>query len=268
VIADDDVRWTRPGLVRVAALLDAAELVRPQNVFSPLPWHARWDTGRSLINRALGGDYPGTYAVRRSTFTAMGGYAGDVLFENLELARTVRAAGGRELVAKSLLIQRRPPTTRHFLRQRTRQAYDDLAQPPRLVVEAAVLPTVAIALLTARRSPRAARRAVFVLGALLAGPVALAEIGRRVAGGRAAFPPSSSAWAPLWLAERAICIWIALGHRLRGGVPYAGGRLRVAAHSVRSLRRAAHRDGEQNPASPADPGTSEAQVSSARVRSG
>ena len=90
VIADDDVRYDLAGLAAVTDLLADADLVRPQNYFEPLPWHARWDSARSLLNRALGSDYPGTYAVRRSTFVAMGGYDGDVLFENLELSRTVR----------------------------------------------------------------------------------------------------------------------------------------------------------------------------------
>jgi hypothetical protein len=95
VIADDDVRYEDAALRRMSRLLDDADLVRPQNYFDPRPWHARWDTARSLVNRALGADYPGTLGVRRSRFLEMGGYDGDVLFENLELIRTVRAAGGR-----------------------------------------------------------------------------------------------------------------------------------------------------------------------------
>ena len=63
---DDDVRFDRPGLERVVDLLATHHLVRPQNYFSPLPWHALWDTARTLINRAPGPDYPGTLAVRRS----------------------------------------------------------------------------------------------------------------------------------------------------------------------------------------------------------
>ena len=96
VIADDDVRYDEAGLRAVHRLLDTADLVRPQNYFDPLPWHAWWDTGRTLLNRAFGADWPGTLAVRRSTFRAMGGYDADVLFENLELVRTVRAYGGTE----------------------------------------------------------------------------------------------------------------------------------------------------------------------------
>jgi hypothetical protein len=85
VIADDDVRYDRDGLCSLLGLLGDAELVRPQNYFDPLPWHARWDTSRTLLNRSFGADYPGTFGIRRATFAAMGGYDGDTLFENLEL---------------------------------------------------------------------------------------------------------------------------------------------------------------------------------------
>lgn len=49
VMADDDVRYDEPGLLRVATLLRDADLVRPQNYFDPLPWHARWDTDRKSV---------------------------------------------------------------------------------------------------------------------------------------------------------------------------------------------------------------------------
>ncbi|SEQ13155.1 glycosyltransferase [Microlunatus flavus] len=239
VIADDDVRWDRPGLARLDRLLAQAPLVRPQNVFVPAPWHAREDTGRSLLNRALGADYPGTYGLRRDALLDAGGYDGDVLFENLELARTLRAAGGRELCVPDLFVVRVPPTARQFLGQRVRQAYDDLAQPPRLVCEMALLPAALTLLDRAARSDRtttrrAARRALTVLAL---SPVLLAEVGRRRHGGATVYPATAPLWAPFWLAERAVCVWLALGHRLRGGVPYRGQRLRVAAHGVRTLRR-------------------------------
>ena len=229
VIADDDVRWDRPGLVRLTGLLDRAELVRPQSYFDPLPWHARWDTGRTLLNRALGADYPGTFGVRRSFFQAMGGYDGDVLFENLEMIRTVRASGGRELRPLDLYVRRLPPETARFWNQRVRQAYDDLAQPHRLALFLAVLPGLG----AAARRPR-------VVLAAAAGVAGLAEVGRRRAGGRRVFPASASLLAPVWLLERGVCAWLAAGARVtRGGVVYAGRRVRVAAHSERELRRRA-----------------------------
>ena len=48
-------------------------------------------------------------------------------------------------------------------------------------------------------------------------------------------------WAPAWMFERAVCIWLAIGYRVTGGVPYGGQRLSRAAHSVRWLRRHADR---------------------------
>ena len=127
VIADDDVRYTRPALERAVALLAEADVVRPQNYFpAPLPWHARWDTARTLINRAFGSDYPGTLVLRRSTLQLAGGYSGNVLFENLELLRTVRAAGGRENRADDLFVPRVPCSVPHFWRQRVRQASKDI----------------------------------------------------------------------------------------------------------------------------------------------
>jgi hypothetical protein len=230
VVADDDVRYDAAALRRVVGLLDSAQLVRPQNYFAPQPWHARWDTARTLLNRTVGGDYPGTLAVRRSALAgAGGGYDGDVLFENLELIRTVEALGGRVATPLDCFVRRLPPTAGHFKGQRVRQAYDDLAQPGRLAVMLSLLPLTAT--LTARRQTRA-------LAALTAGSVALAEVGRRRAGGRAVFPAAASWFAPLWLAERAVCSWLAVGWRvMRGGCPYAGSVLRRAASSPAELRR-------------------------------
>ena len=225
VIADDDVVYTAEELERLDRLLDDADVVRPQNWFGDLPWHARWDTGRILLNRMTGGDWPGTLGVRRSLLLAAGGYAGDVLFENLELVRTIEAAGGRSTVDLGLLVRRQAPPTPQFVDQRVRQAYDELARPARLVAFLAVAPLVAV---TGRRGALA----------VVAGTVALAEAGRRRAGGRRVFPRTSAVWAPLWVAERAVTSWLALGSWVvRGGVRYRDGILRRAATPRAELRQ-------------------------------
>lgn len=229
VIADDDVRYDAESLQRTVDLLDQADLVGPQNVFVPMPWHAAWDSARSLLNRALAADYPGTFAIRRRTFERMGGYDGDVLFENLELMRTVRAHGGRVLRPHDIYVARLPTTAACFGSQRVRQAFDDVAQPWRLATFLSVLPLIA--------SGRAGRRAV---GTALLGSVLLAEAGRRRAGGAAWFPRRTSLLAPAWIMERAICSWLAVGQwAMFGGVRYAGRRIGVAAHSNGRLRREA-----------------------------
>lgn len=225
VLADDDVRYTLPALRRVVGLLGEAELVRPQNYFLAWPWHARWDTARTLLNRAFGSDYPGTLGVRKSVLEATGGYDGDVLFENLELIRTVEAAGGRQVRADDLYVGRVPPAAGHFRGQRVRQAYDSLAQPGRLAAELSLLPVFGWA----------ARRPVRLVPLLLAS-VVLADLGRRRLHGAAVFPAHTPWWAPCWLLERAVCSWLALGQRLAGGVHYAGYRMPRAGTPRRVLR--------------------------------
>ena len=228
VIADDDVRYDGASLSRLLSLLDEADVVIPQNYFTALPWHARWDTARTLLNRAFSYDFPGTLAVRRSLLEATDGYDGDVLFENLELIRTVEAAGGRARSAPDLFVCRLPPTAAHFRGQRVRQAYDSLAQPPRLLAELALLPVTAALM----------RRTRMGLPLMAAACVAVAEVGRRRNRGGHVFPPSTSLFAPLWVGERAVCIWLALGARVFfGGARYSGRRLRSAATSPRVLRR-------------------------------
>jgi hypothetical protein len=226
VVADDDVRYGEDALRRMLRLLATCDIVMPQNHFEPLPWHAVWDTARSLIARAVSHDMPGTLGLRRDAFLGMGGYDGDVLFENLELIRTAEAAGGRVLAPLDLYVRRLPPTASHFWSQRVRQAYDEFARPGRMAAALAVAPAVAL-------SPRPARAA----GAVALLSVVAAEVGRRRAGGRRMFPARTALAAPAWVAERATCAWLAVGVRLlRGGVPYGDVVMRRAATPARRLR--------------------------------
>jgi hypothetical protein len=236
VIADDDVRYDERSLIRVVLMLGLADCVRPQNYFDELPWHARLDTARTLLNRSFGADFPGTLAIRRSSLLAAGGYDGDVIFENLELMRTIRATGGTVLSPLDLYVARRPPSAEHFIAQRVRQAYDDFAIPARMATWLAVPPALAAA--AARRSWRGP-----VLSA--AGAVALAELGRRRAGGRRFFPATSSLLAPLWILERTTSSWLAVRERLlRGGVGYGD---RVISRSASSMRRLRAQFAGRNP---------------------
>ena len=229
VIADDDVRYTLETLARVVTLLEGYHVVRPQNYFDPLPWHARYDTARTLLNRLSGGDWPGTLGVRRSALRATDGYDGGAMFENLELVRTVRAVGGSEVVPLDLFVARRPPSVRHFFLQRVRQAYDELARPLRFGLFLAMLPLAVII---------ATRRRWVALGVAVGASVVVAEVGRRWGGGTAVFPATASLLAPVWLAERAVCAWLGLGARLfLGGIPYGDFVLKLAATPSKELRR-------------------------------
>jgi hypothetical protein len=235
VIADDDVRYEPVALARALALLAEADLVRPQNYFAELPWHARWDTARSLLNRVFTGDpefpvgdFPGTLAVRRSSFLRSGAYDGRALFENLELMRTIAAAGGTVITPLDLYVARRAPSTAHFLSQRVRQAYDDFAIPARIGTFLAIGPCT-IDLVRRGRSRHLVAAALALAG--------LAELGRRRANGAERFPLSAALLAPAWVGERSVCAWLALGSKLRGGVRYGDRRLPHPAGSMRRLRR-------------------------------
>ncbi|MFP5376696.1 MAG: glycosyltransferase family 2 protein, partial [Acidimicrobiia bacterium] len=139
------------------------------------------------------------------------------------------AAGGTAAAPLDLYVHRLPPDAAHFWSQRVRQAYDDFALPPRMAAELSVLP-VTIGLLARRRF------APVAIGAALL--CAMAEVGRRRAGGTRHFPPSCSLLAPVWVAERGVCAWLAVWSRVaRGGVPYAGTILSKAATPRRELRR-------------------------------
>lgn len=228
IVADDDVRYDEESLAQMARSLDVADLVRPQNYFVDHPWHALWDSGRTLLNRALGADYPGTLGLRRTIFLAAGGYDGNVLFENLELIRTIEEAGGVSASRLDLYVARLPPDAVHFWQQRTRQAYDDLAQPLRLAIFLSLGPAIVIALLSGRKR---------VVAGGLAATIMLAERGRRRAGGADWWPVTAALLSPLWVCERAVCSWLAVGNRLfRGGVRYRNRRLKVAANSRRAIR--------------------------------
>ena len=229
VIADDDVRYEPAALDELTTALGTADIVLPQNYFHPLPWHARIDTARSLINRMTGGDWPGTVALRRS-FLRNREYDGNVLFENLELVRTIEVRGGRTLWLPTLFVRRRPPTTQHFLSQRVRQAYDEFARPARLALALSVVPLLTGLLLT--------RRTLLAAAVFIVLPIVVAELGRRRGDGIRVFPLSASLCAPLWVFERGICSWLAVAARVGiGGMPYSGRILKTAANSIRGLAR-------------------------------
>jgi hypothetical protein len=144
------------------------------------------------------------------------------------LIRTIEEAGGVSISPLDLYVARVPPDAGHFWGQRTRQAYDDLAQPLRLALFLSLAPAVIAALLSRRKR---------VVAEGLAVTIALAEWGRRRAGGADRWPAGAALMAPLWVCERAVCSWLALGNRVfRGGVRYREERIKVAANSRRTIR--------------------------------
>ena len=218
ILADDDIRFTAAEIERVCELLEEFEVVRPQNFLSPLPWWARMEAARMLINRATLriGDYPGTCAFRRSAMLRVGHYDGDVLFDNEEIIRHFARAGATVSYAINLFVRKRPPTLRKWKEQRPRQAYEDFGLRAKTALflslpVAAILIGVALGL----------KALAFYLGALAVASLALALAGRLRGTAARYFHWSVCIFAPLWVLERtASTYWAVYWHLTRGGYPF------------------------------------------------
>lgn len=246
VLADDDIRYDGAGIEHVCELLDKFEVVRPQNFLSPLPWWARMEAARMLINRATlrTGDYPGTCAFRRGAMLRVGPYDGDVLFDNEEIIRHFAKAGATVNYATNLFVRKRPPTFRKWIEQRPRQAYEDFGLRAKTALFLA-LPLVAIWIALAFGW----KNLIVYLLSLSCAAILLAATGRFRGAASQRFPFLVCCYAPLWILERSLSTYSALHwHFICGGYPFgdkilskgigrdwiSGGRIaaRAAAHQA------------------------------------
>lgn len=224
VLADDDIRYTADGIEKMIALLEEFEMVRPQNFLAPLPWWARLESARMLINRATlqTGDYPGTCAFRRSIMLRLGHYDGDVLFDNEEIVRHFARFGASIHYGIDLFVQKRPPTFRKWKEQRPRQAYEDFG----LRAKTALFLALPVLLLL---SAMAAGGLGIVFSVLLLSVCAIALACAGSARGEASeyIPPWTCLYAPLWIGERSFSTYWAVYWYLRhGGYPFGDKLLR------------------------------------------
>ena len=218
VLADDDIRYTPADIEKMISLLKEFEMVRPQNFLSPLPWWARMESARMLINRAAlrTGDYPGTCAFRRSTMLRVGHYDGDVLFDNEEIVRHFARFGASISYAIDFFVQKRPPALQKWKEQRPRQAYEDFG----LRAKTALFLAIPVLLLI---SVIAAGFVGFVLSVVLISIFAIALACAGSARGEASeyIPPWTCLYAPLWVFERSFSTYWAVYWYLRhGGYPF------------------------------------------------
>jgi hypothetical protein len=223
VLADDDIRYTSDDIARACELLERHEMVRPQNYLTPLPWWARTESARMLVNRGAlrAGDYPGTCAFRRSTCLRVGHYDGDVLFDNEEIVRHFALKGADVLCATDFFVLKRPPTFDKWLEQRPRQAYEDFVMRAKTLLFASLVPAALALALFADGSALLAFAAVVTLASML---VALRGLLRDRAYGF--FPAWTVLYAPLWVLERALSVYWAFYWRVRyGGYPFGAALL-------------------------------------------
>ena len=218
ILADDDIRYAAAQIDRVCELLDDFEVVRPQNFLAPLPWWARMEAARMLINRASLriADYPGACAFRRDSMLRVGHYDGDVLFDNEEIIRHFARAGATISYATNLFVQKRPPRSRKWIEQRPRQAYEDFGMRAKTALFFS-LPVVA----TAVGFVWGWKGFLLYLLALCLLSTALAAAGRLRGTASQYFPWSVCFFAPLWIVERSFSTyWALYWHLVHGGYPF------------------------------------------------
>jgi hypothetical protein len=218
IMADDDIRYRAEQLALICQRLERFDVVRPQNFIMPLPWWARIESARMLINRATlrSGDYPGTCAFRRSAVLRAGEYDGDVLFDNEEMIRHFVCRGLSIDYEIDLLVEKTAPSFRKWIEQRPRQAYEDFALRGKTVFFASILPLAAFLTLLGKF------QLLIFFGTMLAiGPIMIAAAGWGRGKAAGAFPISTCWFAPLWIFERASNTYIAFWWRVfRGGYPF------------------------------------------------
>jgi hypothetical protein len=218
ILADDDIRYTPASVTALLELLDRFEVVRPQNFLRPLPWWAKMESARMLINRATlrMADYPGTCAFRRDVMERAGHYDGDVLFDNEEIIRHFAQTGARIRYATNFFVLKRPPSWRKWLEQRPRQAYEDFGLRAKTGLFLALLPLgFLLATIFGWRGTAA------YCGLVAVGSVSLAFVGRLRGEAARYLPLSSCFFAPLWVVERALSsYWAIYYYLVHGGYPF------------------------------------------------
>ena len=246
ILADDDIRYNAENIRDLLRLLDDNDVVRPQNFLHPLPWWAKLETARMLINRAVlpAADYPGTCAFRRPRMLAAGRYDGDVLFDNEEIIRHLAQDGCRVAYANDLFVQKCPPTFSKWTEQRPRQAYEDFGMRLKTALFFLLLP---LSFLVGIRFGTPGVAIFFLALSFFAGLIAAR--GRARGKARRFFPAHCCLFAGFWMLERTLSTyWALYWYLTRGGYPF-GGRIlsrgigrawwpggRAAAAQVRSAK--------------------------------
>lgn len=223
ILADDDVRYEHGQIDEVVRLLSQFQVVRPQNFLFPLPWWARMESARMLINRATlrTADYPGTCAFWRDEFIRAGKYDGDVLFDNEELLRHFARVGASICYASDLFVRKHPPSFEKWIEQRPRQAYEDFPLRFKTLLFASILPMVVVLAFVGN-----IRLFLFFMAASAFASILIALAGWRRGKAVEYFPFWVVLFAPLWVMERAFSTYWAGAWRVwRGGYPFGGSLL-------------------------------------------
>lgn len=213
ILAAFDVRYTLDALGQMRDLLDVHEIVEPQVYLEPLPWWGGIEEARMFMHRAVDvkADQGGTFGFRRAA------------------ARRV-AARTQSHFARNVLARRKAGTFRQWLAQRPLSAEEDFVEPVKTAFFLAILPfLILLGVLGGTR-----------MAGTYAGLLAFAAIGLAIRGRSgvgSATPLHATLFAPLWILERSISVYWALGRRMRGaGLPVHSEDVPATGYTSRNAR--------------------------------
>jgi hypothetical protein len=208
IVANEDVRYTAEAIGQLCDLLEAHEVVEPQDYLHPMPWWSGIDAGRMLIHRGIEPqpDHGATFGFRRSAIRGLRGLPAS----SDSHARRLAAVGAEVHSASDVFVRREPGALSDWMMSRPRLAGGDFALPFKTAFFFSIMPVML--LLAAVGGLRFA--------GVYASVIAFASVGLAARGraGSAAlhFPLRACLFAPVWVLERSMSVYWALYRKLRG----------------------------------------------------
>ncbi len=209
IVAADDVRYTDEAVGQLCDLLDAHEVVEPQDYLDPMPWWGAIDAGRILLHRGIEPqpDHGATFSFRRSAVRAFRVLAPATSAD--AQVRRLAAVGAEVYPATHVFVRREPASLGEWWSARPRLAGNDFDFPMKTAFFFSLVPL--LALLAVFGGLQLAGSYVSVIAFT---SVALAVRGRT--GAASFFPLEACLFAPLWVLERSLSVYWALLRKLRG----------------------------------------------------
>ena len=209
IVATDDVRYSAEAVGQLCELLDAHEVVEPQDYLDPLPWWGGIDAGRMLVHRGIEPqpDHGATFGFRRNAVRALRALAAATSAD--AQARRLAAVGAEVYPATHVFVRREPGALGEWWSSRPRLAGDDFDLPMKTAFFFSLVPLLVLLAVIGGLQLAGGYASVIAFAS-----VALALRGR--AGASRFFPLRACLFAPLWVLERSLSVYWALVRKLRG----------------------------------------------------
>jgi hypothetical protein len=208
IVASEDVRYTPAAIGQLCDLLEAHEVVEPQDYLEPLPWWGSIEAGRILVHRGIEPqpDHGATFGFRRGAVRALRALN---IIDAHDPVRRLASSGAEVFAASDVFVRREPGAVDEWLEERPRIAGNDFALPLKSAFFFSLVPFLLLLAFFG-----GVRMASVYAGIIAFSSVGLALRGR--AGASSFFPFRACLFAPVWVLERSVSVYWALFRKLRG----------------------------------------------------